>query len=204
MSSCLCLRMCAYLFLQELTILNRLLQILCPEPAGEEFHCNVCKNPCYRPKRSFGQGYVFTGVCDSVHRGGLARRPPGWMENPSQAGRRTPPAGWRTPPAGWRAPPRLDGEPPPGWMENPPRLEGDSGIRSTIGRYASYWNAFLFIESVDSHTSCFSQLEFVRNSELGKFREKKVKNTFKIFQAYDVMRKSQFYVVYVRKSGIAA
>ena len=25
---------------------------------------------CYRPKRSFGQGYVFTGVCDSVHGGG--------------------------------------------------------------------------------------------------------------------------------------
>ena len=27
----------------------------------------------YRPKRSFGQGYVFTGVCDSVHRGGCSR-----------------------------------------------------------------------------------------------------------------------------------
>ena len=25
---------------------------------------------CYRPKRSFGQGNVFTGVCDSVHGGG--------------------------------------------------------------------------------------------------------------------------------------
>ena len=25
----------------------------------------------YRPKRSFGQGYVFTGVCDSVHGGGV-------------------------------------------------------------------------------------------------------------------------------------
>ena len=25
----------------------------------------------YRPQRSCGQGYVFTGVCDSVHRGGL-------------------------------------------------------------------------------------------------------------------------------------
>ena len=25
----------------------------------------------YRPKRSFGQGYIFTGVCDSVHRGGV-------------------------------------------------------------------------------------------------------------------------------------
>ena len=28
-------------------------------------------NPYYRPKRSFGQGNVLTGVCDSVHRGGL-------------------------------------------------------------------------------------------------------------------------------------
>ena len=25
---------------------------------------------CYRPKRSFGQGNIFTRVCDSVHRGG--------------------------------------------------------------------------------------------------------------------------------------
>ena len=25
----------------------------------------------YQPKRSFGQGNVFTGVCDSVHRGGV-------------------------------------------------------------------------------------------------------------------------------------
>ena len=26
----------------------------------------------YQPKRSFGQGYIFTGVCDSVHRGGVS------------------------------------------------------------------------------------------------------------------------------------
>ena len=32
--------------------------------------------------------------------------------------------------------------PPP--EQTPPR-EADSGIRSTSGRYASYWNAFLFI-----------------------------------------------------------
>ena len=52
----------------------------------------------------------------------LEGEPPGWMENPL----------------------RLDGEPtPPGWKENPPR-EADPGIRSTIGRYASYWNAFLY------------------------------------------------------------
>ena len=36
------------------------------EPA-RELHslCNIC----YRPKRSFGQGNIFTRVCDSVHRG---------------------------------------------------------------------------------------------------------------------------------------
>ena len=44
---------------------------------------------------------LFTG-------GGLARRPPGWMEEP-------PPAGWRNPP-GWM-------EEPPPWMENPPQME---------------------------------------------------------------------------------
>ena len=30
----------------------------------------------YRPKRSFGQGNVFTGVCDSVHREGSSGTPP--------------------------------------------------------------------------------------------------------------------------------
>ena len=73
---------------------------------------------CYQLKRSFGQGYVFTGVCDSVHRGGSGKetppagwRPPGWMENPPgwmenpPGWKENPPAGWRTPPAGWRTPP---------------------------------------------------------------------------------------------------
>ena len=135
----------------------------------------------YRPKRSFGQGNIFTPVCHSVHRGGRSGKetppagwrnppgvppgwmeepprldggtPPGWMEEPPRLDGGTPPAaGWRNPPppAWWRNPPWLDGEPPswmenppppPGWMENP--REPDSGIRSTIGRYASYWNAFL-------------------------------------------------------------
>ena len=72
----------------------------------------------YRPKRSFGQGNIFTPVCHSVHRGGVWQGdPPGWMENPP----------WLD-----GEPPRLDGEPPrfdgepPGWMENPPpRLDGE-------------------------------------------------------------------------------
>ena len=71
----------------------------------------------YRPKRSFGQGYVFTGVCDSVHRGGSGKEipPAGWRTPPPlRAGWRTPPAGRRTPQRGWME------NPPPGWMENPP------------------------------------------------------------------------------------
>ena len=109
----------------------------------------------YRPQRSCGQGYVFTRVCDSVHRGGL------------QAGR-TPPPRRRTPQAG-RTPPRQGGPPsreeppspdqadtPPDQAEPPPRTrqttppppEADSRIRSTSGRYASYWNAFLFVANV--------------------------------------------------------
>ena len=37
--------------------------------------------------------------------------------------------------------------PPPGTRQvHPPPEAADPGVRSTIGRYASYWNAFLFIE----------------------------------------------------------
>ena len=78
----------------------------------------------YRPQRSCGQGNIFTLVCHSVHKGGgvlpqcmLGYHPP------------------RT-----RQPPR--GQRPPG-PDPPP--EADSSIRSTSGRYASYWNAFLLL-----------------------------------------------------------
>ena len=90
----------------------------------------------YRPQRSCGQGYVFTRVCDSVNRGECLEQTP-----PDQ-----------TPPWTRHTPPRPD---PPGTKYTPPGLstpprtkytspEADSGIRSTSGRYASYWNAFLF------------------------------------------------------------
>ena len=52
----------------------------------------------------------------------------------------------------WRTPP--DGEPPPG-MEN---READSSIRSTSGRYASYWNSFLFGD-------CFNPTQAVIKSQ---------------------------------------
>ena len=90
------------------------------------------------------EGYVFTGVCLSTGGEGGWRTPP-WMENP------TPPDGEPSP--GWRTPPWMenppDGEPPtpPRWR--PPRMEtpldGEPPPLSMCGRYASYWNAFLFL-----------------------------------------------------------
>ena len=95
--------------------------------------------------------------------------PPGW-ENPPGPGREPPP-GWENhPPPGTRqTPPQLGeppwdqadtpllGEPPPPPGRTPPRLgepplgeppsprEADFRIRSTSGRYASSWNAFLLL-----------------------------------------------------------
>ena len=122
----------------------------------------------YRPQRSCGQGYVFTRVCDSVHRGrGLRAGPPGtwqgepppgtwqgeppWIRqtpHPPGSGREIPPPrpGRENPRPGRPLPPDQACHPPPdlAGRTSPPRREKDCSIRSMSGRYASYWNAFLF------------------------------------------------------------
>ena len=96
-----------------------------------------------------GQGNVFTGVCDSVHRGGSLPQCILGYTLPPQAdppGVDTPPGAdtplEQTPPRSRHPPgadtPRADTTP-----EQTPPPEADSGIRSTSGRYASYWDAFL-------------------------------------------------------------
>ena len=81
----------------------------------------------YQPQQSCGQGYVFTCVCDSVHRGGVCHPPPA----PDQA-ERTPPDQAGRPPQTRQgeAPPDQADPPPPPWTrqgepprtrENPPR-----------------------------------------------------------------------------------
>ena len=67
----------------------------------------MCLSPSfniYRPQRSCGQGYVFTRVCDSVHRGGVSGQgeppQPGQGEPPQS---RHPPPGKHTPAYGQRA-----------------------------------------------------------------------------------------------------
>ena len=79
----------------------------------------------YRPAAKLRQGNVFTGVCDSVHTGGVPHTP------------RT-----RYTPLDQTHPPRTRYTPlGPG---TPPCRIACSEIRSTRGWYASYWNAFLF------------------------------------------------------------
>ena len=111
----------------------------------------------YRPQRSCGQGNIFAPVCHYVHRGEgvvshkvLRQRqnpPPGQGTHPQS---RPPPPDQthtplnQTPPPQTRHTPPLDKAHPPTRHSPPPPREADSGIRSTSGRYASYWNAFLF------------------------------------------------------------
>ena len=76
----------------------------------------------YRPETKLRKGYVFTPVCHSVHRGGclpqcmLGYTPPQEADTPQEA------------------------ETPPGSRHTPREADG-----YCCGRYASYWNAFLFL-----------------------------------------------------------
>ena len=113
--------------------------LLSPQP--EMFQ--ICH---YRPKRKLREGYVFTCVCDSVHRGRCL---------PQCMLRYTPSPGADTPL--WSDNPPL-GRQPPLWADNPPlgrhflsrHPRIDTPLRSacweiqaTSGRYKSYWKAYL-------------------------------------------------------------
>ena len=103
----------------------------------------------YRPQRSWAK-VIFSQACvkNSVHGGGVClsacwdtpwtRHPPGTRQTPPGPGR-----------------PPLDGEPLP-W-------EADSSIRSTSGRYASYWNAFLF-NLITARNEVGARLRFLQAS----------------------------------------
>ena len=89
-----------------------------------------------------GQGNVFTGVCLSTGGGEGVCLSACWDARPPQT-RHTPQS--RPPPE--QTPPRTRHTPPeqtPPWDQAHPPPGADSSIRSTSGRYASYWNALLF------------------------------------------------------------
>ena len=77
---------------------------------------------------------------------------PGRPPPPDLAGRTPPPRTRQTPPG-----PGRENPPSPGPGRPPPREE-DCSIRSMSGRYASYWNAFLFVFlSDDASTSEYTK-----------------------------------------------
>ena len=125
------------------------------------------------PATKLGQGYVFTAVCDSVNRGGGGTSCPPRADTPhphppiaeppppeqtplgAEALPQSRPPRSRHPPE--QTPPGADtplgADPPPKQNHPPPRSRHPlppptrrawCEIRSTRGRYASYWNAILF------------------------------------------------------------
>ena len=95
-----------------------------------------------------GQGNIFTSVCQEFCPQGGGCLPQCMLGYTSPQSR--PPLGADTPQTR-QTPPRIRQTPhPPDQADTPPRpgrhppREAYSSIRSTSGRYASYWNAFLF------------------------------------------------------------
>ena len=144
--------MCCVVYLSSYSDSNRsnCLQLLLLHPARNSARVAKNKRHNYQPQRSCGQGYVFTCVCDSVHRpqGGFSKQDPP-PPPPTPAGRNGPlPRTRQTPPGPGRHPPGPSRHPQdqadtPQTRQTPPGEE-DCSMRSMSGRYASYWNAFLF------------------------------------------------------------
>ena len=90
---------------------------------------------------------MFLHVCVILFTGGVSRQaPPGTRQTPpDQAGKPLGPGPWTR-----QQSPQNQADPPP------PRQEEDCSIRSMSGRYASYWNAFLFISYVQKPVVCSS------------------------------------------------
>ena len=132
----------------------------------------------YRPQRSC-EGYVFTPVCHSVHKGRVCLSAC-WDATPPPSGSRHPPPPEQRRLLLWTVRILLECilvtclmftarkrslgqgnvfisvcDSVHGGVDTPPLVDtpnplGYYGIRSTSGRYASYWNAYLFILSFHS------------------------------------------------------
>ena len=91
------------------------------------------------PATKLGQGNVFTGVCDSVNRGSASVH--AGIADPPEAG--TPPGS--RPPGSRHLPPTGTPRADTPHSIHTPRHRAYWEIRSTRGRYASYWNAILLV-----------------------------------------------------------
>ena len=97
------------------------------------------------PATKLGQGYVFTGVCDSVNRGGVPHTPPG-ADPPEQTPREQTPPRADTPPGSRHPPPEQT--PPPGADPPPPgqhavRYGQRAGGTHPTGMQSRYLSVFV-------------------------------------------------------------
>ena len=103
----------------------------------------------YRPKRSFGQGNIFTSVCLSTGGGACSKFSGGCLLQ--IFGGVPAPNFWGGPAPNFRGGCLLQifgGVPAPNFRGGLLQISGGSpifGIRSMFGRYTSYWNAFLLL-----------------------------------------------------------
>ena len=98
-------------------------------------NCTNCIRTFLPPTMKLGQGYVFTRVCDSVHRGGSASAHAG-IHPPNQTTPGTRPS---RPPIGPETP--CEQTRPP--QEQTPPSSACWEIGPASRWYASYWNAYL-------------------------------------------------------------
>ena len=121
------------------------------------------------PANEVCEGYVFTRVCHSVHGGSAsvhAGITPHQSRHPQEAEQTPPEAG--TPPGADTPCPQEQTPPPPEAdtlpEQTPPPSSACWEIRPTSGRYASYWNAFLFwyfCASIRSFTNDWLSVDLV-------------------------------------------
>ena len=130
-------------------IFTSVCQEFCPQGAGEE---GVCLSACWDTPPPRDQAHPPPGPGTHTpltsHHPPRADTPPG-PGTPPRTSHHHPPRDQAHPPRTRHTPPRTRHTPPrdqapPHPRSRPPPREADCSIRSTSGRYASYWNAFLF------------------------------------------------------------
>ena len=101
---------------------------------------SVAMTTCYRPQRSWGKVIFSQASVILLTGGGLSQ----WMlgYHPLRS---------RHPPGSRHCPPQRADTPPP---NTPPQCRACWEIRSTRGRYASYWNAILFVLLICCKSHC--------------------------------------------------
>ena len=125
--------------------------------------CKRKSEACYRPQRSWAK-VMFLQACVCPQGGGVSASvhagiPPGSRHPPlEQTPPLTRPPRTRHPPGPGTTP--LD-QAPPRTRHTPPLRESDCSIRLTSGRYASYWNAFLWCIWLLCRSTCIVNVEVI-------------------------------------------